>query len=222
MRASAILQRFKNRKVPNKRIADEIAHYINNKCTNDTLFRLLNPIGQLYEKTNHSLITQLITNEWDYIRTYAPLIQNLHEINQEHNNWTEKLFGSTGKNYKIALISSFFSLLSLWINYWLIDGNSVKMEYAKIIAPNCISIGFALVPGLLYAIFTHSPIRDIVISLLSPFLVSFFNFIIVLLALTFGLFLDQGVSIGISLIIGMALLILVISLFYYYNFKLLI
>lgn len=221
MRASAILERMKDPKVPKKYTADEITYYINNRCTNDTLFRLLNPIGQVFSMTNHELLSQLILNNWNYIRTHNPLRQNLKQIADEHNNWKRIVFGPTGKNYKIALISSFFSLLSLWIIRWFVECNSVKGKIGKIFITNSISISSAIAPGFFYAFFTHAPIRDIVISLLSPVLVSIFNLINEILAWLFGLFCNQAVSISLSLIIGMVLLILAISLCYYYIFKLL-
>lgn len=80
-------------KVPNKYTADEIAHcIINSKYTNDTLFRLVNHIGQVNGQTNHKFITDLILNNWNYICTHGPLLQNLHVITKEHNNWISKLF----------------------------------------------------------------------------------------------------------------------------------
>ena len=69
----------------------------------------------------------------------------------------------------------------------------MSVKYEKITLPNIV-IAFAIVPGIFYAIFIKTSIRDIVISLLSPVLVSVFNFVIELLALTFGLFCNQNVN----------------------------
>lgn len=55
-------------------------------------FRLVNHIGQVNGQTNHKFITDLILNNWNYIRTHGPLLQNLHIITKEHNNWISKLF----------------------------------------------------------------------------------------------------------------------------------